>query len=219
MHKDKTSEELFDIFKSTSRQAVSDLRKRNALDLEFVARIDEAKRMLKLYKRGGVPTRQSRPREFALWKKMRYLRNMGSASIDPRFEKFEDFTVWAENQLGYAQYISSDAWTWEFHKSFLDNNCTEFSPDSCVFVPRKIVALIQRFGNTDQTSTGCCGVTYNKVNKSYVAQGFGSYLGSFTELEDAREAYNHKRRDVAKEYAEVFKESVCPKVISILLQI
>lgn len=125
---------------------------------------------------------------------------------------FSKFYNWCQNQIGFNQP------NFELDKDLLEKGNREYHPDKCVFIPREINSALK----TKKRSRGDLPIGVTKKNfSSYVAQLNDSlgkiYLGSFSNPEQAFQAYKHAKENHIKLLAEKYRDQIDPRAYEALL--
>ena len=124
-------------------------------------------------------------------------------TADNLFHDFQEFMLWAEQQIGF------DLEGYQLDKDILFRDNKVYSPDTCVFLPRRLNSILLR-RQGDRGST-LIGVSKHKSNGRYNAHlkvsgklvhlgAFGTELEAFHAYKEAKEA-NIAR--MAEEYRDV----------------
>lgn len=126
-----------------------------------------------------------------------------------RFENFNAFCEWCQNQIGYKQNFHLD--------KDLVGNGKEYSEEFCVFVPRDI----NNFLTNSKKSRGDYPVGVNVDKYGYIRAeiSLGSvrkYLGTFDSIEAAFSRYKTAKEDYAKYLADKWKSQIDPRTYKAL---
>lgn len=122
-------------------------------------------------------------------------------SVHQRFHKFEDFLIWAEEQVG------NDQQGWELDKDLIVKGNTVYGPETCVFLPPRINKLFM----ASEASRGDLpiGVIRRKGSQRFTARchtGNGrKQIGSFASPAEAFAAYKVFKEEVVKSVAEKYR--------------
>lgn len=119
-----------------------------------------------------------------------------SCKVDDRWRSFKEFRIWAESQGNAAGN--------QLDKDILVIGNKVYSPETCVFVPQRINALLLISEPSDRKFP--LGVSFDKRRNSYLAQcrsaqRITKYLGAFKEPFDAHRAWQKFKSRVITEVA------------------
>ncbi len=216
-HKNKSVEELFEVFKGTTRQAVSALLKNNADDADFVERINKAKKMLKNWKRSGNPVINSEPFISSRWSLLLQRCRESSCTRDETFSCPYKFFSWLKSQNCFEEAKGSPL-MWDIRKDILVKGNTHYSVETCFLVPREVGGFFSQI-NESRRGEFKIGVTLNKVNGKYIAQmaqGMRKYIGQYDTEDEAFLAYKLAKEALGKKLAEKWRGKIDHKVINAL---
>lgn len=136
-----------------------------------------------------------------------------TANICTQWHSFTSFENWIVKQPGFNMK------GWELDKDLLIRGNTLYSPETCVFLPKKINTALIRCDK--QRGKFPVGVSQNKTGRKFEAwcgDGVRSrYLGVFETVEEAFLCYKLKKEDTLKGFAEEYKELLDPRAYSALL--
>lgn len=134
-------------------------------------------------------------------------------SVSEDFKNFQYFAEWCNNQIGFA--IKG----WHLDKDILHKGNKQYSPTSCVFVPREMNNLILQ--NNALRGKLPIGVSYSKRRRVYRAQirdnGTNICLGSFENPEKAFLCYKVNKEVRVKLFAEEYKDRIDPRAYDSLI--
>ena len=133
--------------------------------------------------------------------------------VDPRFYSFQEFMLWAEQQIGFTQD------RFALDKDILIKGNKVYSPETCVFVPQEINAL---FTNTNAVRGDYpIGVYLDKRNNRYRAgvnrNGRKDKLGKFRTIEEAFNKYKKTKEEWIKEVANLFSDVIDPRAYDVMM--
>lgn len=134
-------------------------------------------------------------------------------SVSENFKSFQFFAEWCQNQIGFGEL------NWHLDKDILIDGNREYSENSCVFVPRKINALL----NDNKRAKGVLptGVCFSNQQNMFFAQikknGKSYNLGYFRSIEEAFLTYKVEKEKYIKEVAEQWKDQIDIRVYNALL--
>lgn len=120
------------------------------------------------------------------------------AVVCSEWHNFQNFAKWYEENHPKIEGIK-----FELDKDLLQGEKEEklYSPKTCVFLPRGINNFL---GNKQSNNTsGYIGVSWRKSDKVWVASLSKAYLGRYSTLEEASQAYQYARNieaEKAKNY-------------------
>lgn len=98
----------------------------------------------------------------------------------------------------------------DIDKDLLSENSKVYSPDTCVFLPKKVNVFLSN--KKSNNTSGYTGVSWHKTNRSWRVRinEFGTnknkYIGYFKNLEDASIAYELARAVEAEKAKEYLRE-------------
>lgn len=137
-----------------------------------------------------------------------------NCSADERFHSFQWFSEWANSQIGFGNS------GYDLDKDILIKGNKVYSPEICVFVPRKINTFLLKC--TASRGQHPIGVYYHKKSGSFISRvwsdGRRKYIGSYKNVEEAFVAYKTEKEDEAKVIAKEFSGSVDHRVIEALMK-
>ena len=125
--------------------------------------------------------------------------------IDEYFYNFQTYGLWRENN-----YYEIEGERMELDKDILYKGNKIYSPDTCIFVPRRINSLFIK----SNSSRGDCplGVDYVKKNNKYRARcntlDGKKHLGLYSTPEEAFLVYKQFKEAYIKEIADEYKERI-----------
>jgi hypothetical protein len=108
---------------------------------------------------------------------------------------FSKFKEWFDSNYPYN--IEQQGVKLELDKDLITDNCKMYSPDNCIFLPKKVNIFIAN-GRRNNVS-GYTGVYWDKINNRWKSQisefdsSKNKNIGRFKNIEDARGAYNKAR--------------------------
>jgi hypothetical protein len=223
-----SDEDIFEKFKSTTRQNMKQYYRKYADDQTMLTRLDVAKAKLHEYNymRKYGAKKDIRQRANTLWQSMlsrcneeRQLTPDGVAytgvTYSENFGNFEYFMNWCIGQVGFTDK-DSNGYSFELDKDIVLRGNKQYNENVCVFVPKGINFF---FVTRGRRSSGLpVGVTRDRHSGKYIAQmkckELGTqYIGSFATPESAREAYKKFRKDAANSLADKWEGKLDPRVI------
>lgn len=118
-----------------------------------------------------------------------------------------------------------------FDLNYIDGFCLDkdylypgnkvYSPDTCIFIPKEINSLLVRCGRDENGKLH--GVNYNKKLKKYVANVSNSgngkriHIGVYTTMQEAENAYIHKKKEIIKNIADKYKDIMPTKTYNVII--
>lgn len=126
-----------------------------------------------------------------------------------KWHDFQEFAVW------FAAQPYADEENVEVDKDILDPLNTVYSPEFCSLVPK---VINQMFRNTrSQRGILPIGVNVASSGKGFVARiskyGKEAYLGTFSDIHEAFEAYKSAHKEYCNELAEMYDGLISVRVI------
>ncbi|STO12725.1 AP2 domain [[Flavobacterium] thermophilum] len=144
----------------------------------------------------------------------RYPTYMG-CSVAEEWHNFQNFSKWYDEN-----YYEVDDEKMELDKDILLKGNKTYSPDYCVFVPKRINLL---FVKKDELRGDLpIGVCFYKRDKKYQAnckdeKGNNVYLGRYNTPEEAFEAYKKFKENIIKKVAEEYKDRIPKRLYEALI--
>lgn len=146
--------------------------------------------------------------------------NLRLKEKNPSYEKatmckeWHNFQVFAE--WYYNHYNSETIRDWHLDKDILVKGNKIYSPETCCFVPQEVNTLFVSRKN----DRGCLPIGVRKICSSYIARlnkcNKSFYLGTFTTVEEAFEAYKLTKEAYIKEIADKYKNKITDVVYQTL---
>ena len=132
--------------------------------------------------------------------------------VCPEWHNFQAFAEWVDRN-----YYEVDDEPMDIDKDILIKGNKIYSPDNCVFVPKKINLLfIKSNGNRGDLPVGV-----SRVNKKYRANcytnGKRKHLGYYDTKEEAFEVYKNFKEKYIKEVAEEYKDKIPSKLYNAMM--
>lgn len=122
-------------------------------------------------------------------------------TCDERWFYYDNFYEWMHSQENYEQVSKENKF--EVDKDILVLGNRVYSPDTCTLVPARINNLLLKSNKIRGKYP--IGVTYRSKNKKYVAACGGKinhhYIGIFSTIEEAFNAYKNYKEDKIKRMA------------------
>lgn len=121
---------------------------------------------------------------------------------------FSKFKEWYDEN--YPRHLEEQGVKLQLDKDLLSGDNKIYSPDTCVFLPNKVNKFISNSKNTNKTGT--TGVCWHNHNNSWVSQITDyttrkiKHIGYFTNIEDAKYAYDKARTAEAEKVKEYLRE-------------
>lgn len=160
-------------------------------------------------------------KEYKLWAGMidrcygrRSKRNFPSyagCSVADEFLKLSVFYEWCQNQIGFNLGFDID-------KDLFQKGNKEYHPDKCVFIPRAINNLLKDKGAKKDGLP--CGVKMVRNGKFVATIGrFGGnlHLGTFDDMNDAKNSYIQAKEIAIREEANKYKDVIDPRAYEALM--
>ncbi|WP_182006240.1 AP2 domain-containing protein [Priestia aryabhattai] len=127
-------------------------------------------------------------------------------SVSSKWHNLQDFGAWFDNN-----YYKVDDETMSLDKDILVKGNKVYSPDTCVFAPRRINSLFVK--NDANRGDYPIGVTFNEKDNIYLAKFKGGnrknvHIGSYKTAEDAFYAYKKKKENYIKQMADYYKDKI-----------
>ncbi|MBL4951074.1 hypothetical protein JK635_02315 [Neobacillus sp. YIM B02564] len=127
-------------------------------------------------------------------------------SVTDEWLNYQNFAAWYDEN-----YYEVDGEKMELDKDILIKGNKVYSPDACVFVPKRINLLFVK----KNASRGDLpiGVVWYKRDKNYQADGKDEYgntvhLGRYDTVEKAFEAYKIFKENTIKKVADIYKNKI-----------
>ena len=134
-------------------------------------------------------------------------------SVSDNFKNFQYFAEWCQSQIGFGLP------KYQLDKDILIKGNKLYSETTCVFVPRQVNMLLTK--SSASRGNQPIGVTFYKDSKKFRAQaciGHKRHLGYFSTQEEAFLAYKEAKEQQIKLTAELYKDSIDPRVYQALLE-
>lgn len=163
--------------------------------------------------------------QYTTWQSM--MMRCYSEKYKLKYPSYSNCTVYHEwhNYQNFAKWYDENFYqvageTMCLDKDILIKGNKIYSPETCIFVPRKINLLFIRSELSKDNLP--IGVYFNKVNKKYIARcqnnkGIDEYLGTFDTPEDAFYKYKSYREQLIKQIAEEYKERIPTRLYKAML--
>lgn len=135
------------------------------------------------------------------------------------WNSYDVFVAWAEDQVGFLSKDESGNY-YPLDKDILVEGNKHYSPDTCVFVPKRINSFYSRMSGTPNGLPK--GVYFKKAISRFIAQGTdwegkNLYLGCYKTPEAAHAAYVENKEAKAKQLAEFYKDVIDIRVYDKLM--
>lgn len=121
---------------------------------------------------------------------------------------FSKFKEWFDKN--YRWDLDEQGIKLNLDKDLLSGESKIYSPETCVFLPKKINLFIANIQNNNVS--GYTGVCWHKNNKKWVSRihdfftSKNKYVGQFNNIEDARDAYIEARKIEVLKVKEYLRE-------------
>lgn len=137
-------------------------------------------------------------------------------------ENFKDHTFfyeWCQTQVGFGNR-DDNGHGWQLDKDLLVKGNKLYSEDTCVFVPKRINALLIKCNNSRGDLP--IGVSFDKEKLKFMAacsdgKGKIKKIGRYLSINDAFQAYKTFKEALIKEVANEYKEQLDPRVYEALM--
>lgn len=132
------------------------------------------------------------------------------------WHNFQNFAAWFDEN-----YYEVEGQKMHLDKDILIKGNKLYSPDTCVFVPKRMNVLFVK--NDSTRGNFPIGVTYNKKLDKYIGKcsvGGGEkpkHLGCHSTIEEAFQEYKTFKEKLIKQIAEEYKDGIPEKLYSALL--
>lgn len=131
---------------------------------------------------------------------------------------FQNFAGWCDRQDSFNKKDSKGK-SYQLDKDILVKGNKIYSPETCCFVPQEVNLLLVK--KSDFRGVNPVGVHFSSLKGKYKAQlsysGKNTSLGTFTNPEEAFQAYKQAKESYIKEVAEKWKGKIDDKVYDALL--
>ena len=144
-----------------------------------------------------------------LWNTLKQRCRKKGYVFDERFNIFEDFLFWCQNQIGY-NCLDLSGNSYECETDLLSKGCKSYSPDTILFVPKSVNQLCL-------TKRKKRGVQYlegkNKPYRAYLGKfGKSVHLGYFESEEEAYSVVCAERVKYIDELKDLYGDTVDERV-------
>ena len=145
-------------------------------------------------------------------KKAKDYKNYGGrgVSVCEEWHNYSNFKKWYDKHI---YKIEGDVV--HLDKDILIEGNNIYSPDTCIFVPRRINYLFEKLYDKE------LGVCWHKNRNKYIAQinidGKPVFLGYYDNIEEAKESYSIAKNCEIKRMIEVYKDKIPNYIYNILL--
>lgn len=139
--------------------------------------------------------------------------------LHPPWYSFDVWLKWAEHQQGFLNR-DAEGYIWQQDKDILSKDGKLYSPDTCVFIPRKLNGFFIPPSSSKITPLPV-GVTAHPYGGGFRARinnanGKVKHVGLFASAEAARAAYEAEKILVAAEWASKYDGLVDSRIIHVL---
>lgn len=136
--------------------------------------------------------------------------------VTEEWHNFQNFITWYDQN-----YYEVNDEVMQLDKDILSKGNKVYSPDLCIFVPKRINNLFLKCDSSRGDLP--IGVTFHNINNNYMAQcrnGTGKliHMGSYDSVEVAFLAYKHFKEKLIKEVAEEYKDKIPVKLYNAMLK-
>jgi hypothetical protein len=133
-----------------------------------------------------------------------------NVTVCEEWHNFQNFAAWYDEN-----YYEVENEVMELDKDILIKGNKIYSPETCIFVPRRInVLFTKRNANRGNLPIG---VSWHKRDQIYTAQASKCHLGYFNSIEEAFYAYKIYKENLIKQVANEYKEKIPKKLNNALL--
>jgi len=162
--------------------------------------------------------------EYSLWANM--LKRCYHYNVGKRNYVYKDCSVCEEwyNFQNFAEWYKKNFYQIENEKMELDKDILVkgnkiYSPVTCIFVPRIINTLFTKSNKTrGKYPIGVSSVGNKYVSNCNIPRQPQKYLGKFSSIEEAFQAYKQFKEVVIKEIAEKYRNQIPEKLYNALLE-
>ena len=134
-----------------------------------------------------------------------------NCSISDTFTYYHLFHKWCQTQIGFGE----DGY--QLDKDLLIKGNKLYSEDTCVFIPQVLNSLLLKRNN----DRGILPIGVSQNGNNFRAKcsvcGGNKYLGTFSSIDLAFQAYKTFKEAYIKEQAELYKDSIDPRAYLALL--
>ena len=219
-----TTEEIAKHFQTVSRQRMSQILKRYEIRNipNVVSKLKKAKQMVAAHKRAAwkfnVPDiwtdADTTDKTYKIWKSMisrcynkddkRYMDK--GVAVSEYFRTFHNFKLWAYAQAGFGKGF-------ELNKDLLSANTSEYSENTCVFIPREIsTALVRKDKTENQWPIGV-----RCIGGKYYARRSKVHIGVYDTVQEAAAAYKKSKEAHIKFLATKYQKTIDKRAYEALL--
>lgn len=119
---------------------------------------------------------------------------------------FNNFATWCHNQHGFNT-LDEDGNRLHLDKDFKKKGNRVYSPETCIFIPKKInQAIVNRRQHRGGSAIGVVKTKYGKFHSQILINGVREHGKSYDNMEDAFDEYKQKKekylKDLANEHSE-----------------
>jgi hypothetical protein len=135
--------------------------------------------------------------------------------VSEEWHNFQNFAKWYDEN-----YYEINGETMCLDKDILVKGNKIYSPETCVFVPKRINLLFVK--NDAIRGELPIGVNYDKNNKNYVSHckintGKTIHIGCYSTKEEAFRAYKLYKEQIIKQVAEQYKNKIPEKLYNVMI--
>ena len=132
-------------------------------------------------------------------------------SVSDTFLYYHLFRAWCQTQVGFGKE------EYQLDKDLLIKGNKLYSEDTCVFIPPALNSLLLKRNN----DRGILPIGVSQNGNNFRAKcsvcGGNKYLGTFSSIDLAFQAYKTFKEAYIKEQAELYKDSIDPRAYLALL--
>jgi len=172
--------------------------------------------------RGKIDTSNSK--SYSIWKgiiRRCYSKEKVKFKCYTKVEVCEEWLLYSNFKKWYDENfplkLEQEGWEIQIDKDLLSGENKIYSPETCIFLPRKINGFLSNKQNSN--TSGIIGVNYIKKNNSWIAQirNFDNhdriYLGCYSNNKTAAKVYMEARKEQAEKVKDILRKLSYPENI------